>query len=66
MGFRMHFASCESDGAVRRERWHRMAFKKDFVETLRVYGRLPFASIHDQLDRGRQLEAEARGLKAVD
>ena len=44
-GFNMHFASYESNGHVRMETWHRMAFKKDFIDMLKVYGRLPFATI---------------------
>ena len=41
-----------------------MAFKQDFVNVLTKYGRLPSASIEQQLEKVVQLESEAAYWKS--
>ena len=46
-------------GDTRTEKWHKMEFKRDFMDVLTKYGRLPSASIEQQLEKVVQLESEA-------
>ena len=47
-GFSMHFDTSGVDDSGRKtQAWYSMAFKKDFIETLQNYGRLPYHSYVD-------------------
>ena len=43
--YSLHFATFEEQGDIRTEKWHKMEFRRDFMDVLMKYGRLPSASI---------------------
>lgn len=43
----MHFATVNHLENKRIENWHRLVIKKDFIDVLRTYGRLPIADASD-------------------
>ena len=44
----MHFATVIIQDSKRLENWHCMSIKTDFVETLKMYGRLPISASCEQ------------------
>ena len=44
----MHFASIIHNENSRIENWHQLMIKKDFIDTLKMYGRLPISTATEQ------------------
>ena len=63
-GFEMHF--CTSELNIEQDNvqnWHCMQFDKDFIDTLKKYKRLPFASVTDGMNTINEFEKENKELK---
>ena len=60
----MHFATSVHNSNNEWEyMWHKIYFKPDFVENLRKYKRLPFATISESLEEVHQSNSARRELE---
>ena len=52
----MHFVTTEDEFGQKRETWHFMHFKKDFIRVLKKHGKLPEATLEDYISVDAKLE----------
>ena len=62
----MHFQTPEiDDSGTMSQIWYSMAFKEDFINTLKTYGRLPYHSYIDQLKAIKELQEKVSKLEKI-